>query len=90
MGLKCAEVTLAVYYRSIDEKGEPYGGPTYYIQRGIGQLLPKKIAKISTVLATVFGVGFACNFFSGVQGYTIAEGFTSAFGIEHTYIWNYL
>ncbi len=82
MGLKCAEVTLAVYYRSIDEKGEPYGGPTYYIQRGIGQLLPKKIAKISTVLATVFGVGFACNFFSGVQGYTIAEGFTSAFGID--------
>ena len=34
------------------------------------------------MLATVFGVGFACNFFSGVQGYTIAEGFTSAFGID--------
>lgn len=82
MALKCAEVTLAVYYRSVDEKGEPYGGPTYYIQRGIGQLLPKKIAKIATVLAAVFGVGFACNFFSGVQGYTIAEGFTSAFNID--------
>ncbi|MCI8342219.1 MAG: sodium:alanine symporter family protein [Firmicutes bacterium] len=82
MGLKCAEVTLAVYYRSIDENGEPYGGPTYYIQRGIGQLLPGKVAKIASVLATIFGVGFACNFLSGVQGYTIAEGFTSAFGID--------
>lgn len=82
MALKCAEVTLAVYYRSVDEKGEPYGGPTYYIQRGLGRRLPKNLAKIASVLAAVFGVGFACNFFSGVQGYTIAEGFTSAFPVD--------
>ncbi|MEA4892218.1 MAG: amino acid carrier protein [Peptococcaceae bacterium] len=81
MALKSAEVSLAVYYRNIDENGEPYGGPTYYIQKGISRLLPAKLAKIATVLAVVFGVGFSCNFFSGVQGYTIAEGFTSAFNI---------
>ncbi len=81
MALKSAEVTLAVYYRSVDEKGEPYGGPTYYIQKGIGRLLPGKLAKIATVLAVVFGVGFASNFFSGVQAYTIAEGFVSAFDL---------
>lgn len=81
MALKSAEVSLACYYRSYDENGQPYGGPTYYIQKGIGRMLPKKIAKIASVLAAVFGVGFACNFFSGVQGYTIAEGFTAAFPV---------
>lgn len=82
MALKSAEVSLACYYRSYDENGQPYGGPTYYIQKGLGLLLPKKIAKIASILAVVFGVGFACNFFSGVQGYTIAEGFTSAFPVS--------
>lgn len=81
MALKSAEVSLACYYRSYDEDGQPYGGPTYYIQKGIGELLPKKIAKIASILAVIFGVGFASNFFSGVQGYTIAEGFTSAFPV---------
>ena len=31
MMMKMAEVSLAVYYRSKDEKGGYYGGPTYYI-----------------------------------------------------------
>ena len=82
MGLKCAEISLAVYYRTKDENGQPYGGPTYYIQRGLRELLPGKLKKIATVLAAAFGIGFSCNFFSGVQGYTIAEGFTSGFNID--------
>ncbi len=82
MALKAAEVTLSVYYRERDENGSPYGGPTYYIQKGIGEILPKKFAKIASILAAVFGFGFAFNFLSGVQGYTIAEGFTSAFNID--------
>ncbi|NLY20239.1 MAG: sodium:alanine symporter family protein, partial [Tissierellia bacterium] len=82
MALKSAEVTLSVYYRERDENGSPYGGPTYYIQKGIGELLPKNLAKIATILAAAFGFGFAFNFLSGVQGYTIAEGFTSAFNID--------
>ena len=81
MALKSAEVSLACYYRSYDEEGQPYGGPTYYIQKGIGRMLPGKISGIATVLAAIFGVGFATNFFSGVQAYTIAEGFTAAFPV---------
>ncbi len=78
MALKCAEVSLACYYRSYDEKGQPYGGPTYYISKGLGQLLPKG-AKLPLILAAIFGIGFACNWFSGVQAYTITEGVCSAF-----------
>lgn len=81
MALKSAEITLACYYRSYDENGQPYGGPTYYIQKGIGALLPKNLKSLATVLAAIFGIGFSFNFISGVQGYTIAEGFTSAFPV---------
>ena len=34
MMMKMAEVSLAVYYRSKDEKGGYYGGPTYYMEKG--------------------------------------------------------
>lgn len=45
------------------------------------QVLPKKIAGIATVLAAIFGVGFATTSSPGVQAYTIAEGFTAAFPV---------
>ena len=35
MLIKAVEVTLAVYYRSKDEGEEHYGGPTYYMQKGL-------------------------------------------------------
>lgn len=37
MLIKQVEVTLAVYYRRTDENGVPYGGPTYYMERGLGE-----------------------------------------------------
>lgn len=82
MALKSAEVSLAVYYRNIDENGDPYGGPTYYIQKGLGELFKGKANKVATFLALVFGVGFATNFFTGIQAYTITEGVTSVFNID--------
>ena len=36
MMLKMVEVTLGVYYREKDENGEIYGGPTYYMEKGLG------------------------------------------------------
>lgn len=82
MGLKCAEITLAVYYRKTDENGQPYGGPTYYMQQGLGSVLPKNIAKLGSIFAVLYGLFFFCSFFTGIQGYTVAEGFTSVFDID--------
>lgn len=82
MALKCAEITLAVYFRKRDEAGEPYGGPTYYIQKGLGNILPKGLVKVASVLAGLYGIFFFCTFFTGIQGYTVAEGFTSVFKID--------
>ncbi|GGK17492.1 hypothetical protein GCM10010965_08190 [Caldalkalibacillus thermarum] len=36
MMTKMAEVTLAVRYRQKTEQGSYYGGPMYYIERGLG------------------------------------------------------
>lgn len=37
MGLKFAECTLSLHYRTFDEKGDAAGGPMYYIERGLGK-----------------------------------------------------
>ena len=52
MILKQVEVTLAVYYRKKDENGDPYGGPTYYMERGLGE---ERNFKYWKVLASIFG-----------------------------------
>ena len=35
--IKMAEITLAVHYRSRNKDGSAYGGPNYYMQKGIGR-----------------------------------------------------
>ena len=37
MILKMCEVSLGVYYREKDEEGNHYGGPTYYMEKGLGK-----------------------------------------------------
>ena len=37
MILKQVEVTLGLYYRRSKENGDTYGGPTYYMEQGLGE-----------------------------------------------------
>lgn len=53
MSSKFIECTLGVKYRDIDAKGNVYGGPMYYLSRGLGEMGYKHFGK---VLATVFAV----------------------------------
>ena len=73
---KTIEVTLSVYYRSTDEEGNPYGGPTYYIQKGLGE---EKRFKFWKVPAILFGFGIFTTFFITLQNYTISEALSSSF-----------
>lgn len=79
MILKQVEVTLAVYYRKKDENGDPYGGPTYYMERGLGE---ERNFKYWKVLATVFGFGIFSTFFITASNYTISEVVASTFNIN--------
>ena len=77
MMMKMAEVALAVYYRSKDEKSGYYGGPTYYMQKGLGR---DKGFKFWGVLAVIFGIGIFGNVFS-MQNFTVSQAVNATFGI---------
>ncbi|NLX61799.1 MAG: sodium:alanine symporter family protein [Tissierellia bacterium] len=70
MLIKNVEVALAVYYREKDENGDPYGGPTYYMEKGLGE---EKGFKAWGILAFIFGAGIFSTFFITLQNYTVAE-----------------
>lgn len=77
MMMKMAEVSLAVYYRSRDEKGGYYGGPTFYMQKGMGR---DWNFKPWVVFAIIFGVGIFGNVFS-MQNFTVSQAVNATFGI---------
>ena len=70
MTIKCAEVSLASYYRTKNEAGEYFGGPSYYMEKGLGQ---DKKWKSGIILAWVFGVGFFVQWFIGSQAFAVSE-----------------
>ena len=78
MIIKTAEITLAVHYRSKDENGEAYGGPNYYIQKGIGKEMNKKT--LYKVLSGLFAIGFSLSYFINIQTYTVSEALSTTFG----------
>lgn len=78
MIIKTVEVTLAVYYRSTDENGDPYGGPTYYMEKGLGE---ERGFKLWFIPAILFGFGIFSTFFITMQNYTISEAISSTFNI---------
>lgn len=79
MMLKMVEVTLGVYYRERDEKGELWGGPTYYMEKGLGV---ERNIKWWIVPAVLFGGGIFSTFFITVQNYTVSEAVAAAFDVK--------
>ena len=75
---KMVEITLAVYYRRKDAEGNPYGGPTYYMEDGIGKKL--HMPKVAWTLIILFFIGFFMGFFINIQTYTVTEAVSTTFG----------
>ncbi|WP_099159757.1 alanine/glycine:cation symporter family protein [Virgibacillus ndiopensis] len=78
MIIKTVEVTLSVYYRNTDENGDPYGGPTYYMEKGLGE---ERKFKYWIIPAAIFGFCIFGPFFFTLQNYTISEAVSSTFNI---------
>lgn len=78
--IKTVEITLAVYYRSKDENDESYGGPNYYIQKGIG--IEKKHTMLARFLGFVFAFGFILGIFLNIQTYTVSEAVAGTFNLD--------
>lgn len=78
MMIKMVEVSLAVYYRTTAPDGTHFGGPTYYMEKGLGE---ERGWKFWPILAIIFGGGVFITFFITLQNYTIAESVGTTFNI---------
>jgi len=75
---KMAEVTLALHYRQPDVWGDRFvGGPTYYMQKGLGE--EKGWGGLYKIPALIFGVGLFIAFFLTMQCYNTSEAISSTF-----------
>lgn len=78
MMIKMAEVTLAVYYRESTPDGAFRGGPTYYMQKGLGE---EKGYKFWKIFAVIFGFCIFMTWFITLQNYTVSEAVGNTFDI---------
>ena len=57
MSTKFVECTLGVHYRDIGSDGTVYGGPMYYLSKGLKEKGFKVLGKVTAVLFAVFCIG---------------------------------
>lgn len=82
--IKMVEVSLAVYYRSKNKDEEYYGGPTYYMFKGLA--IEKGFKTLSKILAFIFIFGFGVGFFLTIQNYTVSEAISTTFNINMIWV----
>lgn len=80
MAVKAVEITLAVHYRSKDKNNESYGGPNYYMHKGIA--IEKGHGAIAKVLSALFAFGFILGIFLNIQTYTVSEAVAGTFNMD--------
>lgn len=81
MILKQAEVTLGCYYRHTNDKGEYYGGPTYYMECGLGE--ERHWGKLWLIPAIIFGIGIFSTFFVTSSTLTASQVVAGAFNLDN-------
>jgi amino acid carrier protein len=57
MSTKFVECTLGVQYRDVGEDGTVYGGPMYYLSKGLKKKGYAKLGKIAAVIFAIFCIG---------------------------------
>ena len=57
MSTKFVECTLGVQYRDVDENGVVYGGPMYFLKKGLASKGFAKLGKVIAVLFAIFCIG---------------------------------
>lgn len=72
MASKFVECTLGVKYRDIDENGTVYGGPMYYLTKG---LKAKGFAGLGKVLAALFAIFVIGGSFGGGNMFQVNQAF---------------
>ncbi|HLW13991.1 MAG TPA: alanine/glycine:cation symporter family protein [Flavobacteriaceae bacterium] len=84
MASKFTECTLGVSYRDIDPDGTVYGGPMYYLKKGLGEKNMAGFGKILAILFAIFVVGGSVGGGNMFQSNQAAAQFTQLFNLEGT------
>jgi len=85
MSLKFVECTLGVHYRDVDKDGVVYGGPMYYLSKGLKEKGFATLGKISAVLFAIFCIGGSFGGGNAAQANQAAIVLKDLLGFESTF-----
>ncbi len=82
MSTKFVECTLGVKYRDIDKQGNVYGGPMYYLSRGLKERGFKRFGKFLGILFAILCVGASFGGGNAFQTNQAAAQIVTQFNIQ--------
>jgi len=85
MSTKFVECTLGVYFRDVDENGVVYGGPMYYISKGLKSKGFKTLGTIAASLFAIFCIGGSFGGGNAAQSNQATIVIKNLFGYESTF-----
>lgn len=83
MASKFAECTLGVKYRDVDKDGVVYGGPMYYLSKGLKEKGLGGIGKILAVIFAIFVIGGSFGGGNMFQANQASAQFVKLFGFTN-------
>lgn len=84
MATKFTECTLGVTYRDIDPDGTVYGGPMYYLKKGLGEKNMASFGRILAILFAIFVVGGSIGGGNMFQSNQASAQFNELFHLQDT------
>ncbi|MFT7612188.1 MAG: Na+/alanine symporter [Parvicellaceae bacterium] len=78
MATKFVECTLGVKYREVDSKGVIYGGPMFYLKKGLAEKRMKGLGKVLAIVFAIMCIGGSFgggNMFQSNQAFVQLESF---------------
>ena len=84
MSTKFVECTLGVQYRDVDENGVVYGGPMYYLSRGLKEKGFENLGKITAVIFAICCIGGSFGGGNAAQSNQATVVLKQLLGLEST------
>lgn len=84
MSTKFVECTLGVYYRDVDKDGVVYGGPMYYLKKGLKERGFESLGKVAAVIFAICCIGGSFGGGNAAQSNTATLAIKQLVGLEST------
>lgn len=86
MTTKFVECTLGVKYRDVDKNGRTYGGPMYYLTKGLSEMGAHRLGKALAVIFAVMCVGASLGGGNALQSNQAIAQLTTTLGVEGDFV----